>query len=278
MTSDSYKAFGVGANDPKNPQSWNRYSYAISEPVNMLDPTGQVPCGGQTSQSGSVITVDVYDCVGLLQPILPGFASPMSPFENMGSAIQAGENAGLSPLTQFMQALQAAQAKTCRGLPDGMVLSVSAGGGLGPVGVSGSGEVVFNFNSGEVSVFGALTKQGGYLFPTGLSATASLQGGFIWGLGQSNTSYQGPFTSISVGAGIIAATLAASSNGIQNPFNLSTPITAAVGAQTPGASFAYGLASYSDAIDIGSLSSTLFQAMFPEMAQYMKDYQSACGK
>jgi len=41
MTPDSYKAFGLGANDPKNPQSWNHYAYVVGDPVNGVDPTGQ---------------------------------------------------------------------------------------------------------------------------------------------------------------------------------------------------------------------------------------------
>jgi RHS repeat-associated protein len=41
MTPDSYKAFGLGANDPKNPQSWNHYAYVVGDPINRVDPAGQ---------------------------------------------------------------------------------------------------------------------------------------------------------------------------------------------------------------------------------------------
>jgi RHS repeat-associated protein len=268
MTPDPYS----GSAAANNPQSWNGYSYAISEPVNMLDPTGQVPCGGQTSQSGSVITVDVYDCVGLLQPILPGFPSPMSPFENMGSAVQAGENAGLSSLIQFMQALQAAQAKTCSGLPDGTVMTLSAGAAAG-LGVSGSAELVFNMNTGQISAFlsGSVTVSGI------VTPGASVQQGFIWGLGQSNASYSGPFTGVNIGAAIIAAAFAGSSQGLTNPFNLSTPVTVTAGVQTPGASFSYGTAYYTNPLNVGNLTNPIFAALFPSMAQYYQDYQNLCG-
>jgi RHS repeat-associated protein len=31
----------------QNPQTWNRYEYGESDPVNMYDPLGLVPCGSQ---------------------------------------------------------------------------------------------------------------------------------------------------------------------------------------------------------------------------------------
>jgi RHS repeat-associated protein len=39
LTPDPYKA-GSGTGDPSNPQSWNRYAYASSDPVNFHDPHG----------------------------------------------------------------------------------------------------------------------------------------------------------------------------------------------------------------------------------------------
>ncbi len=109
------------------------------------------------------------------------------------------------------------------------------------------------------------------------SLGASLQFGFIWGLGQSNSSYKGPFTSVTIGASIIGATLAASSKGFDNPFQLSTPIVAAAGVQTPGVSFAYGIAYYADPTHVGNLNDTLFRLVFPSEYQYMQDYKSLCG-
>src|SRR5580658_7646866 len=40
MTPDLYMARENGANDPTNPQSWNRYAYVAGDPVNGKDPTG----------------------------------------------------------------------------------------------------------------------------------------------------------------------------------------------------------------------------------------------
>jgi RHS repeat-associated protein len=40
MTPDPYKAKGGGPGNPRDPQSWNRYTYTSGDPVNRLDPTG----------------------------------------------------------------------------------------------------------------------------------------------------------------------------------------------------------------------------------------------
>jgi hypothetical protein len=129
-----------------------------------------------------------------------------------------------------------------------MLLTASAGVSAG-LGIAAGGDVVFNFNTGQISLFGFVN----YQAAGGISAGATAQGGFIWGLGNNNQSYAGPFTTISAGAGLIAGTLAGSSQGYTNPFDLNAPITATAGAQTPGANFSYGVASYTNPLNVGNL-------------------------
>jgi RHS repeat-associated protein len=40
LTADPYVATADGANDPGEPQSWNRYSYVLGDPINLYDPEG----------------------------------------------------------------------------------------------------------------------------------------------------------------------------------------------------------------------------------------------
>jgi RHS repeat-associated protein len=70
MTPDPYKPSA----STTSPQTWNRYGYSWSDPINMLDPTGLVACGSATTISDDgVIHVTVYDCIGNLgtPPVLP---------------------------------------------------------------------------------------------------------------------------------------------------------------------------------------------------------------
>jgi RHS repeat-associated protein len=38
--------------EPFNPQSLNRYSYVMNDPVNRVDPTGQLKIGSESASSG----------------------------------------------------------------------------------------------------------------------------------------------------------------------------------------------------------------------------------
>lgn len=44
---------GLAAVDPMNPQSWNRYAYVLDDPMNFVDPTGQLLIGPQGTPGGS---------------------------------------------------------------------------------------------------------------------------------------------------------------------------------------------------------------------------------
>ena len=80
MTADPYKS-GAGAGDPRAPQSWNRYAYVLSDPINHLDPGG-TDCAGYKmyDANGKLVVSEDWGCdEGLLGPGAmpgdPGFAA-----------------------------------------------------------------------------------------------------------------------------------------------------------------------------------------------------------
>jgi hypothetical protein len=82
MSPDLYQ----GSYDPTNPQSFNRYAYALNNPANLLDPSGLDPggpdCGADNTvcvdgggYGGVVVTpsscLTLYACEGLVPPVMP---------------------------------------------------------------------------------------------------------------------------------------------------------------------------------------------------------------
>jgi len=85
-----------------------------------------------------------------------------------------------------------------------------AAGGVG--GLEGGGEIVLNYNSGQVSAFGFSGGHAGW--NGGASATAST--GMVYGLNDSNSNYSDGFTTFGGGVGLggFAAVSSGGSNGL----------------------------------------------------------------
>jgi RHS repeat-associated protein len=84
---------GMDAVDPTNPQSWNRYAYALNNPLAMTDPTGMegimLPCGDPVSCVIESIISAIFDIFQfLLSPPPPPQAAP-APAGGYGAGIDA---------------------------------------------------------------------------------------------------------------------------------------------------------------------------------------------
>lgn len=124
--------------------------------------------------------------------------------------------------------------KICSALPTGRTVGVS--GGLGGVGsVGGGGEIVINYQSGQVSAFGF----GGVQVGWNGGASGSAYTGFVYGLNGSNSNYSGGFTGVNGGAGF-GGFAARSSGGLTGGAGGLLPTS---GVTATGVSFGGGLLS-----------------------------------
>jgi len=132
----------------------------------------------------------------------PWSESPVDFFGEQAGASTASASGSSGNLPIFTVVKQ----KICSTIPSGRTVGASGGaGGVGSVG--GGGELLVNYNSGQVSAYGFGGVQVGW--NGGLSG--SLYGGFIWGLNSSNSNYKGGFSGVNAGAGL--GGFAASSSG-----------------------------------------------------------------
>jgi hypothetical protein len=60
MTPDPYMGISGGSGDSDNPQSWNKYSYTVGDPINAFDPQGTTYCFVSPSTG---LTEECYDSV-----------------------------------------------------------------------------------------------------------------------------------------------------------------------------------------------------------------------
>jgi RHS repeat-associated protein len=180
--------------DPANPQSLNLYAYVYNNPLRLTDGSGHGCFDNQatltsdvsTSAGGGDVTESVFVSGGCdwsdFEPTQVQVSQLVDPARNKGQ--QTAPNNGI-------------KAKVCSAIPSGR--TEGASGGLGGVGsVGGGGELVFNYNSGQVSAFGF----GGVQVGWNGGASGSIYTGFVYGLNSSNSNYSGGFTGFNVGDGL----------------------------------------------------------------------------
>jgi hypothetical protein len=191
---------------PTQTASYNRYVYAWSDPINLIDADGRLPArivfdsgpgGAEDAPRGYVPNAAFF-----LQSWLRDYPPPP-------------DQPGFDPRDYYASR---AQKRRCETAPDGRTISLN--GALGVLGgASLSAEVVFDYDSGEVT----LVVSGGF-GASGAVAQVGVSTGFIFGQGNSVPSYtSGGNTTVSAslpsGLGI---SITSSSGGLTgNPTALS---------------------------------------------------------
>ena len=180
---------GLAAANPVLPQSWNRYSYVLGAPSELADPNGlyAVCINGESYDEvdyfvdGDYQGSDLYDLHG---PCKRGSGTAGNPPPSGGGRRGAGGAGSGGTLSQIKSAV-------CSALPSGRATSVSvAAGGVGSV--SGSADMVVNYNSGQTSFFA--TGGGGLGWNGGGSVTVTT--GAVYGLDGTNNGFSGQFKGV----------------------------------------------------------------------------------
>ncbi|HTA70437.1 MAG TPA: RHS repeat-associated core domain-containing protein [Bryobacteraceae bacterium] len=122
MTADPYRAMATSPSDPKNPQSWNHYSYGEGDPVNHNDPTGLDIC-----DFASDFCIDVWgipqidmdiNIAGQMENLLNG----LSNLANLITSGLAARQFGISNLAgvarQLKRGVASGQETDCQAMAD----------------------------------------------------------------------------------------------------------------------------------------------------------------
>jgi RHS repeat-associated protein len=197
------------------PQDLNRYAYTGNDPINWTDPLGlykcyniegeEVDCNTPGAIPGDdenpvILTTTEYQSVTVWE-IIPRIMR-----------IGGGD---IGAIAATVIQVPKIKDKICNAIPNGRTFGVS--GALGAVGsVVGGGEIVLNYDTGQVSAFGFHGAQAGW---NGV-VSASVNNGYAWGLSGDNSNYQGGFSGF-VGAGgapvAVGGFGARSSGGLEGP-------------------------------------------------------------
>jgi RHS repeat-associated protein len=171
---------GLYYGNPLNPQSLNLYSYVGNEPLSRIDLMGLCWKGFSWAchlwhQTTSFVSHTIFrrHYTGRVYDI------------NYILHVHASRGSSNGSSSGFLNRLKSAY---CFAVPTGRSISLS--GALGGVGaVSGEGDMVLNYNSGQTSLFGT----GGMSFGWNGGASVTATTGLVYGLGKTNNGFSGPF-------------------------------------------------------------------------------------
>ncbi|MGA7615720.1 MAG: RHS repeat-associated core domain-containing protein, partial [Thermoanaerobaculia bacterium] len=175
---------------PGAPQSWNRYGYVLGSPVTLVDPYGWAPGGDSggssatTGDDGCTMENGIFQCGSEVNGSDPG-DDPWT--GDWGFLTDAWQTAGQMIAAGRGIAREGKQV-ICKAVPSGRTTGASGGVGAIGSGVAG-GEIVMNYDSGQVSAF----TFGGLQLGWNGVASAQAYTGVVSGLRPDNANYSGIF-------------------------------------------------------------------------------------
>jgi len=184
---------GLGAVDPNNPQTWNRYAYVMNDPLGNADPLGLSVTCDKDGNCHVVVWAPAPDPFSRREGGLENHETP-----RCANDMQWPCRVRLRlKLHLVLPAKNTVKQTICSALPQARVTSVNGSAGL-VGGQQGSAQQVVNYNNGEVSNFLTGGLQAGW--NGGVSASASA--GFVYmSNGQfRNSDFSGPFNNVSASA------------------------------------------------------------------------------